>query len=41
MYYGQRKKRTDKPKRTESRTFKRSKRARNADDIFLYAKQRN
>ena len=41
LYNGQRKKKSDKSKRTEGNTFKRSKRARNADGIFINAKQRN
>ena len=36
LYYGKRKKRTDRSKQTEDKTFKRSQRKRDADDIFLY-----
>ena len=41
LYNGKRKKRTDRSKRTEDKTLKRPQRKRDADDIFLYAKQRN
>ena len=41
LYYGQRKKRTDRTKRTEDKSIRRCKRKRGADDTFLCAKKRN
>ena len=41
LYYGKRKKRTDRTKRKEDKIFKRPKRKRDADDTFLYTKERS